>query len=363
LSRSEDGSVSLRNSEAGRWRPLGGGKIAARLGILALCLVLSGCWWGSQPEVIVYTALDAEFSRPIFHDFTEETAISVRPKFDVESAKTVGLTQLILQERNRPRCDLFWNNEILNTLRLERAGLLEIYHPPMAEQYPKAFRSPRGTWYGFAARARILVVNTDLVPEPQRPRSIRDLADPKWRGRAAMAKPLFGTTATQAACLFAYWGDRKAEEFFKALKANQVNVLSGNKQVAIWVSRGQLPFGLTDTDDAIVEKEKGMPVEIVYPDQDEGGLGTLFIPNTLAIIKGGPHPDSARRLVDYLLSPEVEAKLAAGPSAQIPLNPNVKAKLRVQTPQTVKPMQVDFEQAAEKWDAAAEFLRDEFAGG
>jgi iron(III) transport system substrate-binding protein len=142
-----------------------------------------------------------------------------------------------------------------------------------------------------------------------------------------------------------------------------VTVLSGNKQVAIWVSRGQLPFGLTDTDDAIVEKEKGMPVEIVYPDQDEGGLGTLFIPNTLAIIKGGPHPDSARRLVDYLLSPEVEAKLAAGPSAQIPLNPSVEARLRVQTPQTVKPMQVDFEQAAEKWDAAAKFLRDEFAGG
>jgi iron(III) transport system substrate-binding protein len=313
--------------------------------------------------VIVYAALDAEFSRPIFSDFTEETGIAVRPKFDAESTKTVGLTQLILQERKRPRCDVFWNNEILNTLRLQRQGLLEVYRPKIAGQYPEAFRSPQGTWHGFAARARVLVVNTELLSEPEWPRSIRDLADPKWRGRCGIAKPLAGTTATHAACLFAHWGDEEAKKFFRALKANDVSVLSGNKQVATWVSGGQLSFGLTDTDDAIIEKEKGLPVEIVYPDQEQGGLGTLFIPNTLAIIQGGPNPESARRLVEYLLSPEVEAKLAAGRSAQIPLNPNVKAKVRVQTPQTVKPMQVDFQQAAEKWDAAAEFLRDEFGGG
>jgi len=339
--------------------------MARRLVLLAICLVLalSGCRSGSEPEVVVYAALDAEFSRPIFSDFTQQTGIAVRPKFDAESTKTVGLTQLILQERDRPRCDVFWNNEILNTLRLERQGLLEVYRPEIARQYPEAFRSPQGTWHGFAARARVLVVNTKLLPEAEWPHSIRDLADPKWGGRCAIAKPLAGTTATHAACLFAHWGDEKAKEFFRALNANKVNVLSGNKQVATWVSGGQLSFGLTDTDDAIIEKEKGLPVEIVYPDQEAGGLGTLFIPNTLAIIRGGPNPESARRLVDYLLSPEVEAKLAAGASAQIPLSPNVKAKVRVETPRTIKPMQVDFQQAAEKWDAVAEFLRDEFAGG
>jgi iron(III) transport system substrate-binding protein len=312
---------------------------------------------------MVYTALDSEFSEPIFKDFTRETDIGVEPKFDVESNKTVRLTRLIIQERTRPRCDVFWNNEILNTLRLQQQGLLDVYRPKIAEEYPEAFRSPQGTWHGFAGRARVLVVNTELVPEAEWPRSIRDLADPKWRGRAAIAKPLAGTTATHAACLFSHWGDQEAKKFFKALKVNRVNVLSGNKQVATWVSGGQLPFGLTDTDDAIIEKEKGLPVEIVYPDQDEDGLGTLFIPNTLAIIRGGPNPESARRLVDYLLSREVEAKLAVGPSAQIPLNPKVDAKVRVETPKTIKPMKVDFEKAAEKWETAAEFLHGEFGGG
>ena len=53
-----------------------------------------------------------------------------------------------------------------------------------------AFKADDGTWYGFAARARILLVNTSIVSEADRPRGIRDLLDPKWKGRIGIAKPL-----------------------------------------------------------------------------------------------------------------------------------------------------------------------------
>lgn len=329
--------------------------------LLAGTVGFSGCLDANGPEVIVYTALDQGFSEPIFDEFTRETGIAVRAKFDTESTKTVGLVEAILAERPRPRCDVFWNNEILHTLRLEQAGLLEVYRPPHADAFPPMYRSPDGNWHGFAARARVLIVNTDLVPADRRPSSIHDLADPEWKGRCGLAKPLFGTTATHAACLFAAWGDQPAKDFFLKLKDN-VAMMSGNKQVALSVASGRLAFGLTDTDDAIIEVEKGMPVEIVYPDQN-GGLGTLFIPNTAALIKAGPNPDAARLLINFLLSPPVEAGLAAGRSAQIPLNPEVEAEVRVETPKTIKAMQVDFAAAAEKWDEAAPFLRDTFTGG
>ena len=326
-------------------------------------LLLGGCWSASGPEVVVYTALDSEFSEPIFADFTRETGIAVRAKFDTESTKTVGLAEAILAERQRPRCDVFWNNEILHTLRLARGGLLEVYRPAAAQSYPAMVRSADGLWHGFAARARVLLVNTELVPAAQRPGSILDLAAPEWRGRVGLAKPLFGTTATHAACLFAAWGDDRAGRFFDQLKANQVKILSGNKQVARSVAGGELAFGLTDTDDAIAEVDGAMPVAIVYPDQGPEGLGTLFIPNTLAVIKGGPHPAAARQLIDYLLAPGVEARLAEGPSAQIPLGPSAGVKLRVETPQTIRAMQVDFAAAAAKWEAAAAVLRQRFTGG
>jgi len=338
-------------------------RILATLGTAAACLALVGCWSASGPEVVVYSALDREFSEPILEDFEKETGITVRPVYDVESTKTVGLTNRIIQEAARPQCDLFWNNEILNTLRLQKERLLEVYRSPAAAAYPDMARSPKGTWHGFAARARVLIVNTDRLPEGERPRSILDLTKRKWRGRCGIAKPLAGTTASHAACLFAHWGDQKAKEFFRRLEENEVKILSGNKQVAIEVAGGQIDFGLTDTDDAIIEQEQGRPVAIVYPDQAEGEMGTLFIPNTLAVIRGGPNPAAARKLVDWLLRPEIEARLAAGPSAQIPLNPECEAEVRVETPRTIRAMQVDFDAAAEKWDTAAAFLRDELTGG
>ena len=329
-----------------------------------LCVALAGCWSsGGQHEVVAYTAHDAEFSEPIYKDFTAATGIQVLPKFDVESTKTVGLTNALIAEAKRPRCDVFWNNEILNTLRLEKEGLLEEYRSPNAAGFPAEFRGVQGTWTGFAARARILIVNRELVAEADRPESVNDMLDPKWKGRIGIAKPLFGTTATHVACLFAVLGEDKAKEFFRNLKANDVQILSGNAQVAQAAASGQIAFGMTDTDDAIGMLEKGQPVTIVYPDREPDQMGTLFIPNTVSIIKGCPHPEAARRLVDYLLTPGVEETLAKGASAQIPLNPAVKVPARIETPRTVKAMPVDFESAAEQWHKAAQFIRDEFLGG
>jgi iron(III) transport system substrate-binding protein len=320
---------------------------------------------GSQPnkQVVVYSSQDREFAEPVLLEYAKQTGVEVLPKFDVESTKTVGLTNLIITEAVRPRCDLFWNNEILNTLRLKNKDLLAPFQPAHASELPDTFKAKDGTWYGFAARGRILIVNTKLVPEADRPKGILDLLDPKWKGRIGIAKPLFGTTATQAACLFSVWGSDKAKAFYKDLKANGVQVLSGNKQVATAVGSGQLAFGLTDTDDAIGEVDAGSPVTIVYPDREPDQLGTLFIPNTLVLIKGAPHPEAARALADHLLSPEVEAALATGPSAQIPLLKTTNVKARVETPKTVHAMEVDFEQAVKIWDQVAAFLESEFAGG
>jgi iron(III) transport system substrate-binding protein len=325
---------------------------------LLLLVAAIGC--DRPPEVVVYAALDREFSEPILNDFTTVTKIKTLGKYDLESTKTVGLTQAIINEASRPRCDVFWNNEILNTLRLEERGLLEAYLSPQAKYYPEQFRSPDGTWHGFAARARVLIVNTQLVDEANMPKSIHDLASERYRGRTAIAKPLFGTTATHAACLFAALGDEKGRAFFHSLKQNDVKILGGNKQVAEAVAAGHFAFGLTDTDDAIIEVEKRSPVKIVYPDRGADQLGTLFVPNSLAIVKGCPHPAEARKLVDYLLTAGVEEQLARGPSAQIPLNTGSDFQPRVETPRTVKAMRVDFAAAAKNWDKTAKFIHEQF---
>ena len=320
----------------------------------------AGCGGDGTQEVVVYTALDLEFSEPILKRFEAQTGIRVRAKYDTEKVKTVGLVEAIHAERSRPRCDVFWNNEIIHTLRLKREGLLVPFACAGAYVFPAAFRDGQGYWYGFAARARVLIVNNKLVPPGHEPRTLEALADPKWKGKVGIAKPLFGTTATHVAVLFAHWGPDRAKAFLRRLKANAVRIEAGNKQVALRVSAGALACGLTDTDDAVIEVERGGPVRIVYLDAEPGGMGTLFIPNTLSVVANGPNPDAAKRLVAYLLSPDVEVELAQGRSAQIPLNPNVKVPVRVKTPAQVPAMAVDFDKAARAWESAVRFVRDEF---
>jgi iron(III) transport system substrate-binding protein len=203
------------------------------------------------------------------------------------------------------------------------------------------------------------------VREADYPASLLDLTNPKWKSKIAMAKPQFGTTATQVACLFEVLGQAKAEEFYKGLNANSIHLVAGNKNVATGVSSGQFAMGLTDTDDAIIEVLAGKPVAIIFPDRVKNAafprLGVLYIPNALAVVKGSPNPAGAKKLIDHLLNSETA--LAEGGGYQIPLNPKVNAKLpkELLVPSQVHVMDVDFEKAADLWDEVQTFLRDEFA--
>lgn len=315
---------------------------------------------GIEREVVVYTALDRLFSEPILREFENRTGVRVLAVYDTESTKTVGLVNRIRAEKDRPRCDVFWNNEVLNTVRLKNEGLLQPSRPSQADRFPAAARDPDGFWYGMAARARVLIVNTELVPPDQLPVSVRDLADPRWKAQAGIAKPLFGTTASHAAALFALLGEDEARRLFLAFKQNQVLVLGGNKGCAEMVGAGRLAFALTDTDDALIELDAGRPVRIVFPDGGEGQMGTLLLPNTLALVRGCPHPLAGQRLMEYLLSAEVENRLAEGPSGQIPLHRDARPPSRLGDLSRVRMMEVDFARAAESFDTAARFIERQF---
>jgi iron(III) transport system substrate-binding protein len=349
-----------------------------RLLFAVCCLAALGCTSGT-PRVVLYCSQDREFAIDLLDDFKKESGLDVTPRFDTEANKSVTFYTEIVAEKDRPRCDVFWNNEIVSTLRLQKQSLLQSYESPAAKDYPAWARAKDHTWFAFAARARILIINTRLLAEKDRPRSLLDLTKPIYKGQVVMAHPKAGTTATQTACLFEVLGAGKAREFYKGLKENGLQVAPGNKQVAEWVARGRTPtgkvvaIGITDTDDAIAEVRAGRDVVIVFPDRElrragrpvpPGGMrmGTLFIPNTLCIPKGCPNPTGAHKLIDFLLGPDVERRLAEGPSAQIPLNPKVKAKLpeQIETPTTVQAMQVDWERARDLWDEAQQFVIREF---
>jgi iron(III) transport system substrate-binding protein len=333
-------------------------KILKSLVIFVSILIIQSCTTGKN-EVIVYSSLDRMYSEPILKDFEKETGIKIKAVYDTELTKTVGLVNRIIAEASKPKCDVFWNNEISRTIVLQNKQLISPYISPNAIDIPIEFKDSIGYWTGFAARGRIIIYNKNKLINDSLPSSIFDLIDPKWKGKAALAYPLFGTTSTHFAALFAELGTEKALSFFKKIKENDIAILDGNATVRDQVVAGEFWWGLTDTDDANGAIEDGKNVGIIYPDQGPDGLGTLIIPNTIAIIKNGPNFENAQQLVDYILRPETENILANARSAQIPLR-KIDIPKKVMDLKKFKPMEVDFIRASSEIEKTSKYLQNIF---
>jgi iron(III) transport system substrate-binding protein len=159
-----------------------------------------------------------------------------------------------------------------------------------------------------------------MLSQENYPRSINDFLNTAYpAGKIGLANPSFGSNASHAAAIYTLIGVEKGRAFYQSLKDRDVNIIEGNAMVRDMVVSGQLMFGLMDTDDAEGAIRDKASVSIIFPDQDS--TGTLVLPNTISLIKSAPHPATARKLIDYLLSKDVEKALTEAGWSHIPLRP------------------------------------------
>jgi iron(III) transport system substrate-binding protein len=333
---------------------------------VVILLVAGVVWLLVRPEhydVVLYCAVDPDQSRPIAMAYEERAGIRVRYESEVETLRSVGLSRRLLEEKDEPVADVFWNNEIMTTVYLGQKGILDPLPPGVADGFPPEWRDPEGRYVAFGARARILLVSRTHLPDPKDwPDSVEDLLDPKYAKmglQTCMAVPETGTTFTHAVALLVA-SPEKAKAFFQAIQDASVaedapvRLVKGNGPAADQVrdASNKVAFALTDTDDAWARIQEGANVEVVYPDQGPGQPGTLLIPNTVALVKGRPHPGTVSAdLLRWLVSGDTEATLAKGPSAQIPLRPGVEAPDRILRPgKDFRAMAVDWQEVGRHRD-------------
>ena len=198
-------------------------------------------------------------------------------------------------------------------------------------------------------------MNTDRVPSGETVRGLADFLAPRWKGKTAIANPLFGTTSYHVASLFSVWGEARAKRFLEGIKKNGCRVVSSNGEVRRLVSQGEVAFGLTDTDDVVSRREgRNLACDLIFPDKD--GEGTLVFPNTLALIKGCPNPDNAKKLYDWLLTKELS--LCMSLSAQIPLSNRVKAPDGRYALNMIRAIEVDWARVSEVRDECVRLLEE-----
>ncbi len=260
-------------------------------------------------SVVLYTSVDEPYVRPIVARFTEQTGIHVTLLTDAEASKTVGLAEKLRAEKDHPRADVWWDNECFLSMRLADEGVLAAYDSPAAADIPRTYRDPRHFWAGSVLRVRVLVSSTRSRGGEPPPTQLTDLLRPAWKQRIAIARPTAGTTGGHVAALYATWGPRKADDFFRKLHDNGVVLVGGNSVVAESVARGDFYAGLCDNDDAASAAAEIGNIEMTLPDQGRGEGGTLAMPCAVGLVAHAPHEPAGRRLVDYLLAASVDRAL------------------------------------------------------
>jgi len=255
------------------------------LGILLMLLV--GCGFKGE-SLTIYTSQDQIYAEPILREFENQSGIRIRAVYDSEAVKTVGLVNRLIVEKDNPQCDLFWNNEELRTRQLAAKGILD-----------------KGIGIEvFGARTRQWVWNTNQLSLASIPENLTTLTNAQWRGKVAIALPLFGSTSTHFQILRQQWGKERWHKWCRALVANDVMTVDGNSVVVQLVGRGEVVLGLTDSDDVRAGLKNQLPIAGKSIVEDG-----FVIRNSVGYIAGSAFPNLAQRLAKFLQSDSVKVAL------------------------------------------------------
>lgn len=274
-------------------------------------------------RLVVYSGRAERLIKPVLDVFQSKSGVHI----DLLSSGSTELVNRLQAEGQRTSADVFITNEVG---ALERARELKLLTPLDATmidgKVPSAFRASDNTWIGLSGRMWIVVYNTALV-KPADIQSMLDLADPRWRGKIAI--PNAGSEYLQAgvSVIRATYGDQRTQQFLEGLKANAgTHVYGKSSQIVEAVAKGEAAVGLVNHYYVYrhLDAQPQAPIAPLITDQQEGGMGTIMNAAGVGIVAHSRHKDLAKRLVEFLESPEGQ-KMFADQNKEYPLNPEVPA--------------------------------------
>lgn len=205
---------------------------------------------------------------------------------------------------------------------------------------------PRGRFAPAAARARVLLV-APAAGLPLAPVNLRDLADPRLRGRIAVAHPARGAGPVTLAALALTYGEESAGRFLRLLAGNAPRVLEDDAEVRRAVSSGAAAVGLSGSIEAAAGAASARALEVVYPDQ--GGRGAVLLPTAVAVLApaaGAAPSEGAERLAAWLAGPDGERLLVARVPGLLPLRPEVPVPVGVEPAPNLRALILDWDRLA-----------------
>jgi len=287
-----------------------------RLVLMTVVVLLTGAsagCGGGDPDLVVYSGRSEPLIKPFLEEFAEREGLDVQVRF----GDTADLVGTVLEEGERTRADVFIGQDAAALEELNDEGLLQRYDG--LSKTPAAYRAEDNTWSGLSGRARVLIVR----PGTPRPDSVFDLTDPRFKGKLAAPVPTNVSFRDFISAIRLERGDDFTRRYLEGLQRNEIAILASHGDVRNAVGEGEFDIGLVNHYYVELEKREGSDVEAVYTDQEPGGFGAVFNVASAGITKSSEKVANARKLLDYLLTPDVQRRFAES-NFEYPLLPGLR---------------------------------------
>ncbi|HEX4218199.1 MAG TPA: extracellular solute-binding protein [Acidimicrobiales bacterium] len=300
------------------------GRLVALVCVVAVGATLAAC--GSSPAsgsatLTLYSGQHEQTTNQLVAGFEKQTGITVKVRNDDEDV----LTNQILQEGSASPADLIYTENSPALQKLQEKGALAPVDASTLSHVPSRYNSPTGDWVGVSARVNVIVYNTGQLHAGQVPTSIMDLANPKWKGKLALAQ---GETDFQpiVTSIVKTYGKQAALTWLEAVKANAgSNIYPNNETLVDQVNKGQAEIGVLNSyywyrlQDQVGPAGMHSAISYLAP----GDAGYVVDVSGAAVLASSKNKAEAQKFLAFLVSTKGQEIIAHDDSWEYPLGSGV----------------------------------------
>jgi iron(III) transport system substrate-binding protein len=233
----------------------------------------------------------------------------VHPEVDVQflDMGSRDILERLRAERNRPQADLWWGAAHTTFQSAADENLLAAYRPSWADKVSPDARDPQDRWYGTYETPEVIVYNAELVKAEDAPKDWDDVLDAKWKDKVLIRNPNPSDSmrAIFGAMIWRFYKETNSPaggyDWLRRLDANVHEYTADGTLLMQKLARGEGLVSLWNMPDVVIYREKRNLKNVAYLIPKSG---TPVITDGIAIVRGAPHEEEARRFYEFVTTPE-----------------------------------------------------------
>jgi len=307
-------------------------------------------------EVNLYTSREPALIKPLLEAFTKQSGVKVNTIFAAS-----GLEERLRTEGANSPADVLLTVDIGRVQQAKDYGVIRpVTSDVLVQAIPTAYRDPDGYWFGVSLRGRVVYASKDRVKQDTI--TYEELADPKWKGKICTRSGQHVYNIALFGAVVAHKGEAKAEEWLKGLKANLAKKPSaGDREQAKDILAGVCDIALGNTYyvglmRAATDEQRqwGEAIKVLMPIFQETG-GTHVNISGIAMTKGAPNPENARKFMEFMVS-DAAQKIYADVNFEYPVKAGIPLDETVASFGELKPDTLPIAEVAKNRKVASQLV-------